>query len=220
MFKNFEIEKKIVLEYNTNFTSRYASINSLTNKRDQYLEIGVEYGTTFQNVHFEQKVGVDPDPKFEVENKASLKIMTSDDFFKDNETFFDVVFIDGMHQSEYVVNDFNNSIVFLKENGKIFIDDILPISPGEQLKIPGKHYYEKGILKYGEPWTGDVWKVMFYILKYHINDIEFIYFNHNNYRGVGMIKIIKKFFINLEKMEEINSYDYYADFNDYLKYFQ
>jgi hypothetical protein len=143
--------------------------------------------------------------------------MTSDDFFKTNlDSLFDTIFIDGMHQSEYVIRDINNSIQQLNNNGKIFIDDILPISYNEQLKIPNKHYYEKGILKYGEPWTGDVWKVMFYILKYHANDIQFTYFNNKNYRGVGLLQIKNKFEIKSDFLNEINGYDYWNDFNEYI----
>ena len=129
---------------------------------------------------------------------------------------FDNIFIDGMHQCEYVRRDFNNSISILKENGTIFIDDILPMSYNEQLKIPNKHYYENGILKYGEPWTGDVWKVMYYLLKYHKNDFEFKYYNNKNYRGVAVLKIINKFNIPESKIIEINDYDYYKDFLDFI----
>ena len=226
------------LKFNTKFNNRHEVINSLTKASDKYLEIGVEYGQTFKNVHFKNKIGVDPDPKFELEsektndnnndnndnnndnnNENSLKVMTSDDFFKSNNEMFDVIFIDGMHQTEYFLKDINNSIECLKDDGIIFIDDILPMSYFEQLKIPRKHYYEKGILKYGEPWTGDVWKVLFYILKNHLNDIDFTYFNNQYYRGVGMLKIINKFKIQEESIEEINTYDYCYDFTSYTKIF-
>jgi Rps23 Pro-64 3,4-dihydroxylase Tpa1-like proline 4-hydroxylase len=210
-------EKKSILKYNTIYNSRQDIINYLTEPTEKYLEIGVEYGITFNNVHFLDKIAVDPDPKFEVDDENVLKKMTSDDFFKQNNDLFDVIFIDGMHQTEYVIKDFNNSICCLKENGKIFVDDILPISYNEQLKVPNKHYYENGILKYGEPWTGDVWKIVYYILKNNMNDIEFTYFNNQYYRGVGFMKIKNKFKINYDDLEEINNYDYYSDFYDYIK---
>lgn len=215
--ENYEVISSIKqVKYNSNFNFRYEIINSLTDVENKYLEIGVEYGETFANVHFSQKTGVDPDPKFEVEN---IEIMTSDDFFETNhDLLFDVIFIYGMHQSEYFIRDINNSIQRINNNGKIFIDDILPISYNEQLKIPNKHYYEKGILKYGEPWTGDIWKVMFYILKYHANDIQFTYFNNKNYRGVGLLQIKNKFEIKSEFLSEINGYDYWNDFNEYINY--
>jgi hypothetical protein len=210
----------VSVKFNTNLSFRHDVINSFTNKGNKYLEIGVEYGLTFTNVHFLDKIGVDPDPKFVVEDKDSLKLLTSDDFFETNKQIFDVIFIDGMHQCEYVLKDMNNSIQCLVENGILFIDDILPISYNEQLKVPNKHYYENGILKYGEPWTGDVWKVMFYIFNHYNESFDFSYFNNENYRGVGMLKIKNKFQIPNNSINEINAYDYNTDFASYVKYFE
>jgi glycosyltransferase involved in cell wall biosynthesis len=220
--------------YNTSFGCRHEIINAKTVFIDNYLEIGVEYGQTFFNVIASNYVGVDPDPKC---SSPFIKIMTSDEFFAldnksfslDNKSFsldnkslntkckYDCIFIDGMHQVEYILKDINNCINILATNGNLFIDDILPLTHGEQLKIPNKHYYENGILKYGEPWTGDVWKVFYYILKNHRGNIEFEYFNHQNYRGVAMLTILSPFKIkdDDETLSEINSYDYYKDFNDY-----
>ena len=125
------------------------------------MEIGVETGVTFLNSHFIDKEGVDPDPKCEHPN---LIKKTSDDYFAalPINCKKDVYFIDGMHQVEYVLNDVNNSMKHLNEKGKIFLDDILPLTYDEQCKIPKKHFYENGILKYGESWTGDVWKIVYY----------------------------------------------------------
>ena len=206
------------LNYNTKFHERYVVINQNTLPTDKYLEIGVEYCITYQNVHFQEKTGVDPDPKKE---EIGLVVTTSDDFFEklylqDVVAKYDVIFIDGMHQLEYVVRDINHSIHFLNKNGKLFIDDILPLTYDEQLKIPNKHYYEKGIVKYGEPWTGDVWKVIYYILKYHKEDIQMKYFYHINYRGVSMIQVKNKFTIEVTKIEEINSYQYFDVFDEYV----
>ena len=213
---NYEIikSKNHQLPFNTELSHRYEVINENTKPEESYLEIGLEYGYNFKNVHFNNKIGVDPDPKFSDKNIIKL---TSDDYFKEYlDLSFDNIFIDGMHQCEYVLRDFNNSISILKENGTIFIDDIIPMSYNEQLKIPNKHYYENGILKYGEPWTGDVWKIMYYLLKYHKNDFEFKYYNNKYYRGVAVLKIINKFNIPESKITEINDYDYYNDFLDFI----
>ena len=83
---------------------------------------------------------------------------------KHDNLIFDIIFIDGMHQVEYVLKDFNNSVKFLNKNGIIFLDDVLPISKNEQEKIPINPIYENSILKYSSPWTGDVWKFMYYLL--------------------------------------------------------
>jgi glycosyltransferase involved in cell wall biosynthesis len=205
-----------IIKLNTYYNTRAEIINANSNQYDNYLEIGVEYGTTFNNVHFINKIGVDPDPKFE---STQLVLKKSNDFFDSNNELFDVIFIDGMHQTEYFLDDFINSMKVLNNGGIIFIDDILPITYFEQLKIPRKHYYENSILKYGEPWTGDIWKVFYYILKNHSENFEFSYFNSGSYRGIGMLKNIQYFKIREDAIIEINNYEYNIDFPDYLAYF-
>ena len=150
---------EIIHEYSN---SRHGIINHYTKDMNNYLEIGVEYGYSFKKINITDKIGVDPDPKFDDERIVKL---TSDEFFESNDKKFDAIFIDGMHQSDYVLKDFNNSIECLNNNGVIIIDDIIPQSEREQLITPIKHAYENGILKYREPWTGDVWKVVYYLIK-------------------------------------------------------
>ena len=201
--------------YNTILMDRHLVINQLTKPEDNYLEIGVENGYTFNNTHFINKTGVDPSPSF-VSDKVAID--TSDDFFSklDSITNYDVVFIDGMHQSEFVVKDINNSINFLNDGGKIFIDDIIPLTYDEQLKIPKKHYYDNGILKYGESWTGDVWKVIFHVLLFYSQNIDFSYYYHLNYRGVAILHIKNKFQISETELSDINAYEYFRDFKSYM----
>jgi len=248
-------------KYNTSFSNRSQAINSLTKTDAKYLEIGVEYGQTFLQTHFkdENKTGVDPDPKFDIIGKKFKFITaTSDDFFKtffelkvDIPKTFDVIFIDGMHQSEYFLRDFNNSVKALhhfsfnmplsgaemtglepllcassmrkgvKNNGSIFIDDILPLTYNEQLKIPRKHYYENGILKYGEEWTGDIWKVVYHILKNYSHNLlleETKYFYNACYRGVLHLKLKEEFEISDSELSTINGYNYFTDFPVYLEF--
>ena len=231
-------------KYNTHFTNRSQTINSLTTPEQKYLEIGVEYGQTFLQTHFkpENKTGVDPDPKFDVLNKEFMfSKATSDAFFKasadrfkasadrfkasvdrfkasaDSKEKYDVIFIDGMHQSEYFLKDFNNSVKVLHDEGSIFIDDILPLTYNEQLKIPRKHYYENGILKYGEEWTGDIWKVVYHILKNYSNYLKkYKYFYNACYRGVLYLSLKNPFEIPDSEIDVINGYDYFTDFPLYL----
>lgn len=202
------------IDYNTELQDRHLVINSLTKREQTYLEIGVESGYTFNNVHFSNKIGVDPDEK----TKGVIR-KTSDDYFASEAACKrDVVFIDGMHQSEYVLRDFNNSMNYLNEGGIIFVDDILPLTYDEQLKIPNKHYYDNGILKYGEPWTGDVWKVVYYLLKNWSSNLNFSFYHHLNYRGVAAIEIVRPFQLDGScVIEEINSYQYFSDFNSYVE---
>jgi hypothetical protein len=126
-----------------------------------------------------------------------------------------------MHQTEYFLRDFNNSVKVLTNGGSLFIDDILPLTYNEQLKIPRKYYYENGILKYGEEWTGDIWKVVYHIFKNygdHLLKTEIKYFYNPNYRGVLHLKLINSFEINDSELDTINDYDYFKDFPKYLDY--
>ena len=217
---NINLHKPV---FNTDIYKRSQIINKLTNNYDRYLEIGVEYGECFNETHFVNKVGVDPDPKFSSKVGQTLFLQTSDDFFKqyDIKQQFDVIFIDGMHQAEYVLRDINNCIQILSSNGTIFMDDILPLNYNEQLKIPIKHYYENGILKYGENWTGDVWKVVYHLLKkYKDKILDFKYFYNINFRGIGALKIKEVFKIRDEEIDDINSYNYFRDFADYIAILQ
>jgi len=206
-------------KYNTLFNNRHEVINQLTNIEQTYLEIGVETGYTFKNVHFLNKTGVDPDPKC---NNDNIQIYTSDEYFKNCFKNLDVIFIDGMHHAENVLRDFSNSINFLNDNGSIFIDDIIPLNYNEQLKIPLRHHYENGILKYGEEWTGDVWKTIYYLLVHYQDYLSFSYHYNINYRGIAHIKLKTKFTIILSEenerkiVEEMNQYDYFKDFKQYL----
>lgn len=214
---NFEIINNYVYKpvYNTNLMDRHLVINQLTKPEDNYLEIGVENGFTFNNTHFINKTGVDPSPSF-ISDKVAIE--TSDEFFSklESTTKYDAVFIDGMHQSEFVVKDINNTINFLNDGGRILIDDIIPLTYDEQLKIPKKHYYDNGILKYGEPWTGDVWKVIFHVLLFYSQNIDFSYYYHLNYRGVAILHIKNKFKISETELSDINEYDYFRDFKSYM----
>jgi glycosyltransferase involved in cell wall biosynthesis len=203
------------IEYNTNYANRHDIINYISNPEDKYLEIGVETGYTFNNVHFTNKTGIDPSPAFESDD---LVIKTSDGFFENLhlDSLFDIVFIDGMHQSEYVIKDINNSIKYLNDNGKILLDDVIPLNSDEQLKIPIKHIYENGVLKTMVPWTGDVWKVLFHILKCYRENIDFSYFYNLNYRGVAVLQIKQKFQIPETELDSINGYNYATDFKTYM----
>lgn len=210
------IKNYLIKNYTENyvFLERHDIINNYIIKENKksYLEIGIETGYTFTNINIDDKIGVDPDPKIELNNIIKK---TSDDFFKDNDKNFDIIFIDGMHQVEYILKDFNNSVKFLNKNGIIFLDDVLPISKDEQEKIPINPIYENGILKYSSPWTGDVWKFMYYLLLNFKDKIDYRVFSHQNYRGVVKICLKENFTILESTLPTINSLDYDTDFKKY-----
>jgi glycosyltransferase involved in cell wall biosynthesis len=240
------IEEVVTLQPNTEYAHRYEIINAHTVPEQNYLEIGVEYGHTFCNVHFTSKTGVDPSHKVN-ENKKEVYLiqkMTSDEFFdhmgkfldiistrkKHHQSnkfipkpfrYFDVIFIDGMHQVEYALRDVNNAVKYLNPGGKIFMDDIFPQTKCEQEKIPTNPVFEDGIIKYTEPWTGDVWKLVYYMLQHCAEHFKYQWFHHPNYRGVLLLEPHTKFVVpnNYETLEIINRYNYENDYETYLAYF-
>lgn len=201
--------------FNTELTLRANVINQFVQESHSYLEIGVEYGQTIQYVKSVNKIGVDPSPKWE--DKCVVR-KTSDVFFAENGQPFDAIFIDGMHQVEQVWKDVVHASQCLSSNGILFIDDLFPVCYQEQLKVPKKHYYEDGILKYGESWTGDVWKVVYYLLQHYQHAFHsFQYYYNREHRGVGVFRWKEKIPMEeMERVEEINQYSYWNDFNDYV----
>jgi len=224
MYVNDNCETEVIdrainyLDSNTSLTARHEVINKIIDENDytSYLEIGVENGITFKLINLDDsnKVGVDPDPTY----KDNIILKTSDDFFLENKKMFDVVFIDGMHQAEYVYNDFFNALACLSEGGSIIIDDVLPKCEREQHKIPGKHFYSNGILKYGEPWTGDVWKFIYFLFLHYKFDST-VYNSTNNYRGMVHICNVDTN-VDMSKIDVfaiINNYDFNTDYNKYVE---
>jgi hypothetical protein len=118
--------------------------------RKDYLEIGCAYNDTFNKIKATTKVGVDP-------NSGGTLRMTSDEFFKVNLINFDIIFIDGLHEHEQVVRDFNNARKFLRKGGYIFLHDLLPPGP-EYAIFPATE-------KDPTPRCGTTWRVIFDILK-------------------------------------------------------
>jgi hypothetical protein len=81
---------------------------------ESYLEIGCKDNSTFNRVNAIKKVGVDP-------NRGGTLRMTSDQYFKDHNDTFDLVFVDGLHEHEQAVRDVENSLLRLNPGGTIVI---------------------------------------------------------------------------------------------------
>ena len=60
----------------------------------------------------------------EFKNFTKFKLK-SDDFFKTNQIFFDVIYIDGYHKADQVLKDFINSWAVLNVKGIIIFDDYI-----------------------------------------------------------------------------------------------
>jgi SAM-dependent methyltransferase len=109
-----------------------------------YLEIGVDDGKNFEAVECQNKLGVDPSPK----SLSNIK-KTSDDFFKSNIRYFDLIFIDGLHTQEQVKRDIENSLRFLRDGGIIVCHDMNPIKEEHQTETFN-----------GSIWNGTCWKAL------------------------------------------------------------
>ena len=51
--------------------------------------------------------------------------MTSNEFFKENDKYFDLIYVDGNHSSDQVKNDLINSWNVLKNGGFLVLDDYM-----------------------------------------------------------------------------------------------
>ncbi len=151
LFLKKKYKKKFNYEWSQIELNRIALVNfflhkSLLRKPDtKYLEIGCANNKLWSSVIVkpENKIGVDP------EKGGNLRL-TSDEFFKTNNSKFDVVFIDGLHTYEQCQKDTINSINCLNDDGVILFHDFLPIN-WESEHVP----------RFVEGWTGDVWKVAY-----------------------------------------------------------
>lgn len=118
-----------------------------------YVEIGLGGGVVFESINCPKKYGIDPHfGNFIFENGSPCSIkptheMTSDQFFEQNKETFDVIFIDGLHESHQVEKDINNSLEVLSDSGFIICHDMSPASKDMQL-VPRQQ----------KAWTGDCWK--------------------------------------------------------------
>jgi len=147
-------------------------INSLAKRHNyqSYLEIGVENGLCMQSIICPLKFGVDPNP---LKPEFVTHKMTSDEFFSKESFKFDIIFIDGLHLSEQVDKDIENSLLNLSEGGCIVLHDTNPINEewGNRNIRPIK-------------WNGDVYRSVLKF-KYEYPDIN--YFTVNTDFGVTVL---------------------------------
>ena len=161
------LKKRILLSNTYQITGTARRINQLLDFTvgENYLEIGTNYGFTFEGVKAHNKLGVDPEKKYFL-NKSGRHVKdTSDNFFKFNKTKFDLIFIDGLHEYKQVVRDIINSLNTLNDIGILLIDDVYPhdfnvaAKPWEALSTQEKNGVSKGEFS----WQGDVYKAIFLV---------------------------------------------------------
>ena len=185
---------------NYNFTEnfyRWDLIEYLIKKNNykNYLEIGCDKNQLFSKVNICNKIGVDP------VNGGNVR-KTSDDFFKENKSNFDIVFIDGLHTYEQVKKDILNSVNCLLDEGIILVHDCMPDSLGKQ-----------AVPRYKMQWNGDVWKAIVDLRQYENLEIYTCEID----QGIGIIT--KKKNTSILKLDKpINRLKFKDYFNNYKEY--
>lgn len=132
-------------------TTRMDLLNYLISRYNltSYLEIGCAGNDCFNAVKCPKKVGVDP-------LAGGTHRMTSDQFFAINKDSFDLIFIDGLHWSEQVLKDVQNSLKALTPKGLMVLHDCNPPTEIEgRWPNPYEHPYP-----FHPNWNGDVWKAV------------------------------------------------------------
>ena len=158
-----------------------------------YLEIGAASGYNFAKINCEYKVCVDPEKRFD----DLTYHMTSNEFFEQNNETFDLIFIDGLHLSEQVIMDVDNSLKILNPKGTIMLHDCLPIEKAQQ--TPERTQWN---------WTGDTWKAFVHYRQF----AELTMFTVDTDHGLGIIKRGKQ---QTYAMPDYLDWEYYASPNGF-----
>ena len=194
--ENFK--KKISFNFTEN-CFRWDLIDYLIKKYNykDYLEIGCDQDQLFSKIDLENKIGVDPYSGGNIRK-------TSDDFFRENSKFFDLVFIDGLHEYRQVKRDILNSIKFLNVNGIILVHDCLPDSLGKQ-----------AVPRYKMQWNGDVWKAIVDLRR----DENLEIFTCEVDQGIGIIQKKKNSSVlKINKnIDNLKFKDFYLNHNEYMR---
>ena len=197
LFIEFDKKKKIIF----NFTNekRWDLIEQIIKikKIESYLEIGCDNNHLFEKINVPYKVGVDPREGGNVKK-------TSDEFFKNNKVFFDLIFIDGLHEYEQVNRDIKNSLNFINNDGFILLHDCLPSTLRSQA-VPRYSYY----------WNGDVWKSIVKFRHYDNLNIKTIEIDE----GISVIRKSKnenKLNLNIKNFKKLKFKDFYNNYQNYM----
>lgn len=194
--ENFK--KKLNFDWSS-FPQRFEIINKIIKKNsyERYLEIGCFKDENFNKINITYKVGVDP-----VSGGTVRK--TSDEYFKNNKEYFDIIFIDGLHYFDQVKKDIENSLDFLNTKGIIIVHDCLPSKIRDQM-IPRAH----------EKWNGDVWKA---IVEFRTKDHLDVYTCFAD-EGLGIIlkrNNKNKLDLNLKDFKKLKFKDYYHNYSKFM----
>ena len=181
------------------YPSRHEIIQETINRKNykSYLEIGCDQDELFSKITIDKKIGVDPASGGTVRD-------TSDNFFKKNNTKFDIIFIDGLHEYDQVKKDINNSLIFLNDNGVIFLHDCMPM-----------RFIYQAVPRATGLWNGDVWKNIVESRTKSEIDTYVVHADH----GIGVIlkKSNKKVLnLSINNFKKLKFKDYFYNYKEYL----
>ena len=190
--------KKITYDFDSKLT-RSLIVNNIVDRKkyETYLEIGCDKNILFNSVKIKKKIGIDP------VSGGNIR-MSSDNFFKNNQDKFDLIFIDGLHQYEQVKRDVYNSLKFLNDNGVILLHDCMPSS-----------FMRQASKRSSNIWNGDVWKNIVEFRTLDQIDTYTIYADH----GIGLIlkrKNRNKLLLKIESFDKLKFQDYYKNYKLFL----
>jgi hypothetical protein len=149
--------------------NRLALVNHIAARKPgaRYLEIGCDENQLFCAVPLADKIGVDP-------VKGGTHRMTSDAFFAQNTSRFDLIFIDGLHTHDQVRRDVINAMQALAPGGWIALHDLVPRS-----------WEEEHVPRVSGAWTGDVWKIALELAETPGVSFRIVMIDH----GVGLVRL-------------------------------
>ena len=136
---------------------------------ESFLEIGCRSDSNFTRVPFADKVGVDPIAGGNVR-------ATSDEFFATCNRTFDLIFVDGLHESDQVIRDAANALRHLNPGGTLLFHDCKPLFEHE-----GAFPMAQGTVF----WNGTVWKAIAHLRT--APDIDVITADFD--WGIGIVRI-------------------------------
>lgn len=178
--------------------TRYDIIQKFIDERQfkSFLEIGTFNGDTFKHITIDKKESVDPDP-----NCKATHIMTSDEYFKNSQDKWDIIFIDGLHEHSQVFRDICNSLEHLHSNGVIVLHDCMPKNEKMAMWDNKSHQHEE--------WTGDTWKAYYKVYK----ELPYMVYVIDTDYGCGVIDTSKSREIEINNIDMDN-----LKYTDYLYY--
>ena len=134
--------------------NRWDIVNTFIKKNNykRYLEIGYGTGINFHKILLEDKTSVDRGDGVSAGDPFCKYLMPSSEFFSMAKSIglqkYDIVFIDGSHYCEDVIQDIKGSLDLLEEGGTIVMHDCNPEEEAHQV-VPDPR---------SGKWNGDVWK--------------------------------------------------------------